>query len=183
MVGAAESSPPASGRMALCSIPCSLAGLSAELLACSPAPTVAVPGHGCPVWLGAWDSAGAALRIVMAARTIENLFIVNSICTLFMNSLSETSWSNASAAYFVRCDAGGVVNSAVPCNPTEAANSFLGDRPCAATSPRHQRQHCATSSSSSSYRSATAASRSCAAPEGYVIETLEQMMSTLRTAS
>jgi hypothetical protein len=75
--------------MALCSTPCSLAGLSAELLACSLAPTVAVPGHGCPVWLGAWDSAGAAPSIVTAARTIENLFIVNSICTLFMNSLSE----------------------------------------------------------------------------------------------
>jgi hypothetical protein len=88
MVGAAESSPPASG-MALFSTPCSLAGLSAELLTCSPAPTVAVPGHGCPAWLGAWDSAGAAVRIVTAARTIETLFIVNSICTLFMNSLSE----------------------------------------------------------------------------------------------
>jgi hypothetical protein len=68
---------------------CWLAGLSAELLACSPAPTVAVPGHGCPVWLGAWESAGAAVRIVTAARTIETLFIVNSICTLFMSSLSE----------------------------------------------------------------------------------------------
>jgi len=88
MVGAAESSPPASGRMALFSTPCSLAGLSAELLTCSPAPTVAVPGHGCPAWLAAWDSAGPALRIVTAARTIETLFIVNSICALFMNSLS-----------------------------------------------------------------------------------------------
>jgi hypothetical protein len=75
--------------MALCSTPCWLAGLSAELLACSPAPTVAVPRHGCPVWLGAWESAGAAVRIVTAARTIETLFIVNSICTLFINSLSE----------------------------------------------------------------------------------------------
>jgi hypothetical protein len=74
--------------MALFSTPCSLAGLSAELLTCSPAPTVAVPGHGCPAWLGAWDSAGAAVRIVTAARTIETLFIVNSICTLFMESAS-----------------------------------------------------------------------------------------------
>jgi hypothetical protein len=75
--------------MALCSTPCWLAGLSAELLACSPAPAVAVPGHGCPVWLGVWESAGPAVRIVTAARTIATLFIVNSICTLFMNSLSE----------------------------------------------------------------------------------------------
>jgi hypothetical protein len=29
------------------------------------------------------------VRIVTAARTIETLFIVNSICTLFMSSLSE----------------------------------------------------------------------------------------------
>jgi hypothetical protein len=47
-----------------------------------PDPTVAeLSGQGCPFWLVPWDSTGAALKTVRAARTI-------AMCTLFMNVFS-----------------------------------------------------------------------------------------------
>ena len=57
--------------MALCSTPCSLAALPAELPACLPERTVAeLSGQGCPGWLAPWDSTGEALEMVAAARMI-----------------------------------------------------------------------------------------------------------------
>ena len=64
--------------MALCSTPCSLAALPAELPACVPDPMVTeLSGQGCPFWLAPWDSTGSALKMVGAARAIV-------VCTLFM---------------------------------------------------------------------------------------------------
>jgi hypothetical protein len=59
----------AEGRTALCSTPCSLAALPAELPACVPDPTV-LSGQGCPFWLAPWDSTGVALKMLRAARAI-----------------------------------------------------------------------------------------------------------------
>ncbi len=79
--------------MALCSTPCSLAALPAELPAWLPERTVAdLSGQDCPGWLAPWDSTGEALKTLAAAR-------MTAMCTGCINFLSDGSWSNASKTY------------------------------------------------------------------------------------
>jgi hypothetical protein len=66
--------------MALCSTPCLLGGLSAELLFCSPDPMVSdVGGQGCPRWSVSRDHAGFSQNSTAAAMTNANCEIMTLI--------------------------------------------------------------------------------------------------------